>query len=364
MRSFALYGCVLSLLFCCACDEATVNPGPPGSTVKNGQIYYTTVDEIAGTQDVYRINSDGSGKKLIYSDAGLLSAPAAGRLGITRSTSETEGDIALLDLEGTVINSVIKTSGENAGVDYSLFSPAADKVLYRMASNDGVKPVARLHIINADGANDIVLETRAAYNNLPAFSPDGTKVAYFIQGEHDAQSRSRDTLVVVNTDGTGRRQLTGLVNSSDHHLEVPDWSPDGTKIVCLTEPDDEGYDIIVVDVDDAEVHQVTTDQRMKRMPMFSPDGKKIVFCNYTGSGGSTGISIVDIAGTNRRDIMVSAGAPTAYPQWSPDGKKIVVTELNAPKANPLTGTLKIIDVATGSVTALDQPVYRAFWSKK
>lgn len=364
MRSLALYGCVLSLLIFSACKEATVNPSS-GQPTKNGQIYYTTLDLDAKMQNVYRINSDGTEKKLIYRDAGILSAPAFGRLGITRKISETQGDIALLDLNGTVLNTIISTSGAASGIDYPMLSPTANKILYLITQYDGIKRLTEIHSVNVDGTQDIILEAKAASEHIPVWSPDGTKVAYFIHGEYDAQNRSRDTLCIINANGTGRRQLINEAKSINDGFESLDWSPDGTKLVCLTESVENGYDIIVVGVDNAEIDQITTDHLPKLMPVFSPDSKKIAFCSgeRIDSDVAVGISIVDVDGGNRRNITISTVASTMYPRWSPDGKSIVVTELNQGKPDPISGTLKLIDVVTGNITILDQSVYKAYWSK-
>jgi Tol biopolymer transport system component len=57
----------------------------------------------------------------------------------------------------------------------------------------------------------------------PAWSPDGTKLAYV----------SFPGIWVVNADGTGKVQLT------DHPRdEMPDWSPDGSKIAFTTDDSD------------------------------------------------------------------------------------------------------------------------------
>lgn len=365
MRSLVLYGCILSLLVCSACKEATVNPDPGTPATKNGQIYYSIVNINNNSSDVYRINSDGTGKKLIYSNAGILSAPAFGRLGVIRQISETEGDIALLDANGTFLNTVISISSASPGIKEPILSPAADKLLYRVGRYNGSQQTTEIHSVNVDGTRDIILEANAAHEHIPVFSPDGTKVAYFIRGEKDAQNRSRDQLWIINADGTGRRQLISEAKSINDGYESLDWSPDGTKIVCLTESTDNGYDIIVVDVDDAEIHQITTDHLLKLMPVFSPDSKKITFCSGEEVDGvmSVGISIIDVDGGNRRHIAISTVASTMYPRWSPDGKSIIVTELNVGTPDPVAGTLKIVDIATGNITVLDQSVYKAYWSK-
>jgi dipeptidyl aminopeptidase/acylaminoacyl peptidase len=364
MRGLALYGCILSLLICCACGEATISPGT-GQATKNGPIYYSLIDMSNRTNDVYRINSDGTGKKLIYSNADIMSAPALGQLGIIRKISDTEKDIALLDLDGKVLNTIPLVDAIDVHSP-PILSPTANKILYLVSRFPNLQKTTEIRCVNTDGTNDIILEANAAAEHIPVFSPDGTKIAYMINGKIDAQNRTRDTLVIVNTDGTERRKLTDEAISINDGFESLDWSPDGTKIACLTESVDRGYDIIVVDIDDAETHRITTDQLPKLMPVFSPDSKKIAFCSgeKVGSIVSVGISIIDVDGANRRNITISSDASTTYPRWSPDGKSIIVTQLNVGSPDPVAGTLKLVDVESGNTTVLGQSVYKAYWSKK
>lgn len=355
---YALLVCVLV-----SCNDDSTSPG--SEKPKESRIFYTALQPDGKNGTIYSIKPDGTDKRSVHENVAMYSAPAAGRLGVMRRISETEWDVALLDTNGTFLNTIVSIVGASAGIKDPILSPTANKLLYRIGRYNGSQQTTEIHIVNVDGTNDILLEANAAHEHIPVFSPDGTKVAYFIRGENDAQSRSRDQLWIINADGTGRRQLINEAKSINDGFESLDWSPDGTKIVCLTESVDNGYDIIVVDVDDAEIHQITTDHLLKLMPVFSPDSKKIAFCNGEEVDGvmSVGISIIDVDGANRRHIAISTVASTMYPRWSPDGKNVVVTELNVGTPDPVAGTLKIVNVATGNITVLDQSVYKAYWAK-
>lgn len=79
----------------------------------------------------------------------------------------------------------------------------------------------------------------------PAISPDGTQVAFV--READGQSR----LFVVNTDGTGERQLTFT-----DAAYAPAWAPTGNRIVVTNGTDEDVAIPRIVDVATGEVTKV------------------------------------------------------------------------------------------------------------
>ena len=60
------------------------------------------------------------------------------------------------------------------------------------------------------------------------WSPDSKQIVYAMTEQSEFYIEASE-LYVVNTDGTGKVQLTNTPNV----IEVsPSWSPDGTKITC------------------------------------------------------------------------------------------------------------------------------------
>ena len=67
-------------------------------------------------------------------------------------------------------------------------------------------------------------------------------------------------------------------------------------------------------MDGTDIQALTDPSSLATHPSSSPDGAQICY------RGASGIYIMDIDGSNKRQITFSAG--DEYPTWSPDGKKI------------------------------------------
>ncbi len=104
------------------------------------------------------------------------------------------------------------------------WSPDGTKIAYRYDSffaNDDIV------VVNADGSGGVNVTNTAGIDEFePTWSPDGTKIAY----------RRGNSIWTMNADGTGQAALTntGLIVASTHH--EPAWSPDGTKIAYRNNP--------------------------------------------------------------------------------------------------------------------------------
>jgi len=80
-------------------------------------------------------------------------------------------------------------------------------------------------------------------------------------------------------------------------------------------------DILVVDRDGKNWHDVTNDKFFDRYPRWSPDGKKIVFTS--DRSGRYEIWTIDPDGTNLQQISFDSPGDASFPLWSPDGSRIL-----------------------------------------
>src|SRR5207245_6248156 len=94
---------------------------------------------------------------------------------------------------------------------------------YRTLTPVGGKPQADIFVINVDGTGETQLTTDTTNEAQPAWSPDGTKIAFVTHRDGNNES------YVMNADRTSGRRLTNNAAAD----ERPAWSPGGGQIACV-----------------------------------------------------------------------------------------------------------------------------------
>jgi len=154
-----------------------------------------------------------------------------------------------------------------------------------------------IFVVNPDGSRLTNLTKRAGRNLHPAWSPDGSMIAFYA----DAAPAG---LHLMKANGTGLRALV----SSPQDDSYPSWSPDGSRIVLQRNTSESR--IFVVNVDGTNARDLHSGFE----PAWSPDGHTIAFSNFNFM-----ITLMTTLGDSVRSIP---GADGGAPAWSPDGSMI------------------------------------------
>ena len=193
--------------------------------------------------------------------------------------------------------------------------------------------VYQLKVADVDGYNAKAIVSSREPIMSPAWSPDGSKIAY-------VSFESRRAAIFVQTLATGSRVK---VASYPGINGAPAWSPDGRRL-ALTLSKDGSPDIYVLDLSSGQLVQLTRSAAINTEPTWSPDGSTIVFTS-SQNGNPQLYKIASSGGSPAR--ITFKGEYNAGATFSPDGTKLAMVHANG-------GSYKIavMNFATGAIDVL------------
>ncbi len=109
--------------------------------------------------------------------------------------------------------------------------------------------------LNADGSGPLQLTNDKRENGSPAWSPDGTRFAYYSR-----QTDGSYQIMVANADGTNARKLTNAGNNF-----TPSWSPDGNWIAFASTRGGR-LDVYIMDKNGNNARPLTGDVGESQLP--------------------------------------------------------------------------------------------------
>jgi dipeptidyl aminopeptidase/acylaminoacyl peptidase len=175
------------------------------------------------------------------------------------------------------------------------------------------------------------------------WSPDGKQVAFI------SNISGRNNLWVVPAAGGWPTQLT----ISDQRQTQPVWSPDGTWIAYTSDHDgDEQWDIFLVSPKTGDVVNLTISPESAEVdPAWSPDSSKLAYTTKPKTGSSYEIDLMDVTTRHIRHLTRTTPKELSnhHPIFSRDGKFIVYTQSHATGKD---ANVFVLDLASGQSTNL------------
>ncbi len=176
-------------------------------------------------------------------------------------------DIFEANPDGSDLKRLTDAQGYDAEGSYS---PDGKQIVF-CSKRDGN---LELYIMDADGRNVRQLtHAPGCYNGGPFFSPDGKRVIF----RSDRKKPDHLQLYVINTDGTGERALTDDLNWV---YWAPFWYKDGKHIIYTAADHTQlppNYDLYWMKLDTGETVRLTFAPSADVLPVFSPDGKRVLW---------------------------------------------------------------------------------------
>ncbi len=240
------------------------------------------------------------------------------------------------------------------GVAYAAWSPRGDKLAVVTGIMAGSVP--QIYTMDPDGSNLTRLTSNDVPSLYPAWSPDGTRIAFEVQRSsscdplHPTECTYYYDIHVMNADGSGDARLTAGTWSDRH----PTWSPDGTRI-AYQHLNGSQWDIYLMNADGTGVTRLTDDPSDDIHPAWSPDDKHIAF--YAARDPDHGLYLMNPDGSGQASLKTDPVLNGSYfyprsdePSWSPDGTKIAFISDNYQTVNCTCSQIYFVNVdGSGSI---------------
>ncbi|WP_141726784.1 DPP IV N-terminal domain-containing protein [Streptomyces niveus] len=274
--------------------------------------------------------------------AGTAAAEQGTAAGRITATGYSSGSPALVSLD-PVSGDVIRTFAQNA--EDGVLSPKGSTVAYIqrdgtcIPQTEGCMYARNLVVADGDGSDQHVLvrgiapETNEApYAGHPDWSPDGKRIVY----------DSPRGMEWIKSDGTGQEVLTTTGGAGT-------FSPDGRSIAFVRTATYEtadgwenGRDVWVMDIATRQVHQISTTRNALSTPVdWSPDGQRIV---YVTENGLNAVQVATGAVTELQSNWTTPLSSVQGPVFSPDGTQIAFSAMDA---FDYTHSTYVVDAADG-----------------
>ncbi len=171
----------------------------------------------------------------------------------------------------------------------------------------------------------------------PAFSPDGSRIAFVSQRDGNSE------IYVMNADGTGSTRITNDPQPDGR----PVFTADGQSLVFHSARTAGKQQIWVVNVDGSGLTQLTRDS-VNASPTVSPDGQTIAYVSMRNKDADIWLMARD--GSNQRQFTRGTQQRESEPRFLRDGTLAYLVERR--ENNRTVQQVMRADLATGATTAL------------
>jgi Tol biopolymer transport system component len=312
----------LVVLLAVVLGAMAATPVAASPTHANGQIAFARFNPTLGDTQVYVVNPDGSGQRLVQAPLDTAECPQwfpDGAHIATCGTPAPGGGSRIINPDDGTFRDI---DGQYPGLFNPCTSPSPDGTLLlcETFSDDGSQN--GIHTIrSSDGSGLTQITSNPGGDDVPgSWSSNGKRIVFQRFGPD-----SYEGVFVVNVNGTGlKRILPPTVSANCCSF---DWSPQGNEIVFSRHVTPDVHSSLwIVHSDGTGLHEINVQPSSACgglnadpsaegcvQPGWSPDGTQIVFSKGHSTDVDAAIYTVNVDGTGL--TKVSSGGGDGTPDW-------------------------------------------------
>jgi TolB protein len=210
-------------------------------------------------------------------------------------------DIFMADLNGNIVKQLTNSKGYDAE---ATLSPDGKKMIYTSVKDGDIE----LYIMDLQTGKEKRITHTPGYDGGAWFSPDGKKIIWRASRPQTPEALqtykellaenlvapTQMEIFIADADGSNAHQITSLGQAN----WAPAFMPDSKHIIFASNHEYKRgfpFNLYTMNEDGNGLQKLSRDKGFDAFPMFSPNGRKIVFCSNRNNGGTrdTNIFIAD-----------------------------------------------------------------------
>lgn len=185
----------------------------------------------------------------------------------------------------------------------------------------------QIWLMDVDGSNLIQVTDLSGGACQPSWSPDGERLIFISPCLTEFDEYSGSALFTIDADGDN---LTPVIGSRNGDYD-PDWSPDGSQILFTSSRNSQPQ-IFLLSLDDNSITMLADTGLKNLHPEWNVDGTKIAFISTRD--GPFQVWTMNPDGSEQARFSRSGELRDSTPVWSPDGRFLVFTQRNQTGGTP------------------------------
>jgi TolB protein len=256
------------------------------------------------TQEIYFADYDGANPRRVTVTRTLNLAPAwspdGQAIAYTSWPTDSRGGV-YQDIIVSYIYKGLREMPAHGNPDRQNYLPAwsPDGTKLAFVSNRDGNP--EIYVVNRDGSGLRRMTNNPAIDEAPTWSPTGNQMAWV------SDRSASPHIYVMNADGTGQRLLIG-----NGYCDRPTWSSGAFNEIAYSLRTGPGFDVYLYSFDTGESHRLTDGLGTNESPVFAPNGRHIAFVSTRN--GKAQIFTIARDGNDLRQITREGN--NKYPSWS------------------------------------------------